>query len=314
MSELHDPSIETRPPGSTRSKAVEATKKPSSVVPLRPRPCHCGLGVSSYERVASLIVALLVLVGLAVALLFMLWLTIPSFSSTEPTVVNLVEGDGGRDLPALTELATDTKTLVREVEFKEPEFQDTLATITKAVASKATLLEQSTLSDQVGSESTGPAGDNRSPRSGPGPPGERRHWEVTFFGGNTSRTYARQLDIFKIELGVLQPKNRVEYVRNLSKDEPNRRAGPADQERRYYLTWQKGELRKADLELVTKAGINAGSRPILKFLPPELEAELARLEQQHAGKRKRQIRATYFAIRPKGDGYEFYVRNQTYRY
>ena len=160
----------------------------------------------------------------------------------------------------------------------------------------------------------GPGGDGRSAGFGPGRPGKPRHWEVTFLEGNTANTYARQLDFFKIELGVLFPGNRVEYARNVSRATPDKRTGNADEEKRYYLTWQKGGLREAEVELLGKAGITAGDRPIIKFIPRELEIKLMELEKQRAGRNQNRIRATYFAIRPKGSGYEFYVRDQTYKY
>ncbi len=281
---------------------------------MRARAEQYALTVTPYERVASLVVALLILVGLAVSLLFVLWLTSRIFASQAAVPVTLEQiGDGG-GLGGDTELETDMEELVHEVEFEEPEFQDTLATIADAVATKAVLLEDPTFSDQVGSAKGGPGGDGRSAGFGPGRPGKPRHWEVTFLEGNTSSTYARQLDFFKIELGVLLPGNRVEYARNLSKSKPDQRSGPADTEERYYLTWQKGGLREADLELLGKAGINAGNRPIIKFISRELEIELMTKEKQRAGKNEERIRATYFAIRPKGAGFEFYVRDQTYKY
>lgn len=293
---------------------MATTKRPSSVAPLRIRTGEYGLTVTPYERVASLVVALLILVGLAVALLFVLWLTSRIFASNIAVPVTWEQiGDGG-GLGGDTELETDMEELVHEVEFEEPEFQDTLSTIADAVAEKAALLEDPTFSDQAGMTKGGPGGDGRSAGFGPGRPGKPRHWEVTFLEGNTSRTYARQLDFFQIELGVLLPGNRVEYARNVSKDKPDRRSGPADEEKRYYLTWQKGGLKEADLELLGKAGISAGDRPIIKFIPRELEMQLMELEKKRAGKNENRIRATYFAIRPKGNGYEFYVRDQTYKY
>jgi len=293
---------------------VAASKESTRVAPLRPRVDRYGLTVTSYERVASLIIALLILVGLAVALLFLLWLTSRIFASRMPVDVDWLEiGDGG-GLGGDTELETNMEELVHEVEFEEPEFEDTLATIADAVATKSALLEDPTFSDQVGSAKGGPGGDGRSAGFGPGRPGKPRHWEVTFLEGNTASTYARQLDFFKIELGVLFPGNRVEYAKNVSKPKPDRYEGKADAEKRYYLTWQKGGLRDAEVELLGKAGIDAGDRPIIKFIPRELEIELMRLEKQRAGRNENRIRATYFAIRPKGSGYEFYVRDQTYKY
>ena len=51
----------------------------------------------------------------------------------------------------------------------------------------------------------------------------------------------------------------------------------------------------------------------MKFIPRELEMRLIQLEQNRAGDRANSIRTTYFGIRPKGRGYEFYVIDQTYR-
>ncbi len=295
---------------------MATTRPTSSVTPLRTRVGgEYDLTVTPYERAASLVVALLILVGGAVALLFVLWLTSRIFASTEPVAINMEQIGEGGGLGGDTELETDMEELVHEVEFEEPEFQDTLATIADAVATKAVLLQDPTFSDQVGMTKGGPGGDGRSAGFGPGRPGKPRHWEVTFLEGNTASKYARQLDFFKIELGVLLPANRVDYARNLSKSKPDRRSGAADQEKRYYMTWQKGGLREAELDLLAKAGIvPQDSRPIIKFIPPELEQRLAQLEIQRAGKKVKQVRATYYAIRPKGSGYEFYVRDQTYKY
>lgn len=291
-----------------------STDSPRPLSPLRPIAGQGSLKITPYERVASLVLALLILVGFAVILLFMLWLTSSDFSSRAIETLTWCElGDGNG--PAIdTELESDIDEFVQQAGQEEPEFHDTLATIAEAVTAKEALIQQPITGNQTGAEKQGPVGDDRLSRNGPPRRGTPRHWEVTFFDGNTTETYARQLDFFKIELGVLLPKNLVQYASNLSHSKPQRRTGPADQEQRYYLTWQKGQLRQADLELLEKAGIQAGTRPILKFLPPELEGELVRLEQQRAGESGKRIRATYFAIRPKGRSYEFYVRDQTYRY
>jgi len=309
---LSDRLTSSRHTESGREIAVATSKGSASVAPLRAHVDDYGLTVTPYERVASLVVALLILVGSAVLLLFLLWLTSQIFESVEPVPITLEQIGEGGGLGGDMELETNMEELAHEVEFEEPEFQDTLSTIEDAVADTAALLETPTFRDQTAMTKGGPAGDGRSKGFGPGRPGKPRHWEVTFMEGNTSATYARQLDFFKIELGVLQPGNRIEYARNLSRPKPEQHTGPTDKEQRYYLTWQKGGLREADLELLGKAGISPGNRPIIKFIPRELEIRMMQLERDRA--RKRQVRATYFAIRPKGSGYEFYVRDQTYKY
>ena len=90
--------------------------------------------------------------------------------------------------------------------------------------------------------------------------------------------YARQLDFFKIELGVLQPDNKIIYVFNLTKPKPDTRtvSNPSLNEKRYYLTWRTGEMQQADRDLLAKAGVDSGDRLILKFLPPEVERTWSR--------------------------------------
>ncbi len=266
--------------------------------------------VSPYERVASWLIAMLILVGTAVLVLFLLWLTSQLFASQAAVPVTLEQVGEGGGFGDSMEL--ETEDLGQEVEFDEPEIQDTLATIADAVAAKTALLDTPLLSDQTATSHGGPKGDGRAPGFGSGKPGKPRHWEVRFLEGNTLETYARQLDFFGIELGVLLPGNKVEYASNLARPRPTRRTGNADEEKRYYLTWRRGGLRQADLELLGRAGIDAGDRLILKFLPPKLEAQLAQLERQRAGDRT--VRTTYFAIRAQGAGYAFYVADQTYNY
>jgi hypothetical protein len=80
------------------------------------------------------------------------------------------------------------------------------------------------------------------------------------------------------------------------------------------MTWRTGSLKEADRELLRRAGIVSGGRDILQFYPPEVEAQLAQAEKQHAGPRDvESIRKTVFGVRRAGDGYEFYVIEQHYR-
>ncbi len=268
--------------------------------------------VSPYERVASLLIALLILVGGAVVMAFLLWLTSQVFGSNEAVPVQLEQiGDGG-GLGDSTDL--DVEEVGLETDLEDPEFKDTLDTISDAVALKTAVMQDPTFLDDLEKGVGGRKGDGRAPGFGAGRPGKPRHWEVRFIRGNTLKTYARQLDFFKIELGVLFPGNKVQYAFNLSQGRPSRRTGPADQEQRYYLTWQQGGLEEADQELLGLAGIQSEGRLILKFIPPELEATLVGLERERAGEDADRIRATTFQIRAEGGGYAFHVVDQTYRH
>jgi hypothetical protein len=184
------------------------------------------------------------------------------------------------------------------------------------VATQAALLDDPALTEEAISGRGGSTGDGRGlgRGSGPGGTGRRRRWEVRFPPGNTIESYGRQLDFFGIELGVLMPGNKVVYASSFSNRTPTRREGEADQEKRYYLTWRGDTgLQQADRELLRRADIDPGRNLILKFISEELERRLLQLERNRAGNRANSVRTTYFGIRPKGRGYEFYVIDQTYR-
>ena len=272
------------------------------------------LQVSPYERVASMLLSLLTLVGLTVAILFILWLTSQIFANQAAVPVVMEDiGTGEGPLGGGMEMdAPMMEELGQQME-DEPAVEEMLAAVADAVATQQALLEDPALTEAIMGGRGGSTGDGRVPGvgGGPGGSGRARHWEVRFFEGNTLNTYARQLDYFGIELGVLMPDNKVIYATNLSKDRPTTRTGPADQERRYYLTWRTGELQQADRALLQKANVEAQGRLILKFLPQELEGRLAGMEKARAGNET--VRATFFGVVPEGSGYKFYIVDQSYK-
>ena len=50
---------------------------------------------------------------------------------------------------------------------------------------------------------------------------------------------------------------------------------------------------------------------IVKFLSPETEAQLATLEKRHAGADPKDIRRTRFGVQADGNGFKFYVMEQS---
>lgn len=269
------------------------------------------LKVSRYERVSSMLLALVILLGLVVFVLLVIWLT-NRFSFSQAAVpLELVElGSGDGPVGGGMELA---EPIDEEIELEQPALQERLAVIAEAVALKTAEL------DDPAWRSQGGVGAGGGPGSGTGGTGSgsgvRRQWEVRFIKGNTLDSYARQLDFFGIELGVLMPDNKLICALNLSKRKPDTRTVGADQEKRYYLTWRSGELQQADRDLLARAGIQSAGRIILKFLPPELEAKLAGMEKTRAGRHAERVRRTRFEVRPNGaGGYLFFIVDQTYKF
>ena len=140
-----------------------------------------------------------------------------------------------------------------------------------------------------------------------------QRWEMQFPLGATLETYARELDFFGIELGVLGGSELITYVNELSKPTPETHKGLAIEEQRLYMTWQRGPLREADQQLVSRARLDLEGKVVAQFWPFTLERDLAEREAAYARLNKTdpaKLRRTVFSIRPLEQGFEFYVVEQ----
>ncbi|MBX3412732.1 MAG: hypothetical protein KF708_08595 [Pirellulales bacterium] len=278
------------------------------------------LKVSSYDTAAGWMISLLMLIGAAVASLFLIWLTSRIFVTQAPIPVLLEEIGGGAEDGVLGESmeidAPDAEVISQESELTEPQIEQALDQITEVVATLQADLTPPAETDNVESGGGGKShGDGRQVGrgSGKGEPGIPRaqRWEIFFQDGGTLESYARQLDFFKIELGVVGGTNQVQYAFRLAQPKPETRVGAAAEENRLYMTWRKGSLQQADQELVARAGLSSAGRLVVQFFPPETENVLANVERNFRGLEATKIRKTRFGVREAGAGYEFYVIDQT---
>lgn len=266
--------------------------------------------LSLYERVASLLIALLILLGGTVTILLGLWLSAQALARPHAVPVTLVPvGDGAgtsEDDPF------DANVLHPGLEFEQEESSilESLDAVVDIVSENAALFSDATSAEDMQWTPGARMGDGRTRGSGEGRPGPPRHWEVRFGQGTTVDEYAEMLDSFGIELGVLRPGGKVVYLSKLSSPIPTVREGNSGNEKRYYLTQVKGDTDAADRELFAKANVPVGNGLILKFLPPALEAELLSQEKLRAGNRT--SRGSFFRARQDGRSYRFELYNQIY--
>jgi hypothetical protein len=277
------------------------------------------MGVSTYEKFASLLISLLALLGAAVLAMFLVLLTMRAIASTKTLPVMVLEEAYGRGDHEAGSARDEKNSEVEELdEFFPPEMTEQIESVSTAISADTTMLEN--LDDQLLTVGTGSGkGDSRPP----GPLGEGsgdvvprwERWQVRFASADLD-SYAKQLDHFKIELAAIGGgKDTVDYASGLSQLQPMRRSGPSAAEKRLYMTWRTGELIEADKALLAKAGIDTVGRVILQLYTPETEALLAALEQKQAGNRNvKEIKRTVFGIRGKANQYEFYVITQEYRF
>jgi hypothetical protein len=201
----------------------------------------------------------------------------------------------------------------------EPQVEQLLEAVTATVSTQATALdaiETPMLSNSPGSG----LGDSRPPGPlGEGdniiPRGER--WEIRY-NANSVASYAEQLDFFRIELGALGGgQKQVDYALNLKKSTPDRRQGSSDAEKRLYMLWTAGNLRRFDQQLLRGAGIATNGRIVVQFYPQSVEEQLFQIEMAYANANGRtspkQIKQTVFGVRRRGAEYEYFVVSQLYR-
>ena len=273
------------------------------------------LQVSSYDQAASGLIAALMFVGAGVAVLLLLFFSSRIFVRQTAVPISMVDASFGEGSPRgsgsdLNEPAGDD--VPDELQQDAP--PEAVESITAAVSSRASQFDDPTLETAFTTGKGGGRGDGRGTGKGRAGPQEAiprpQRWVLHFDGGNL-KTYARQLDFFKIELAAVGKDNLVRYAFNLSKPRPDQRSGSPDAEQRLDMTWRSGPLQQADRELLTKAGIEIDGRVIMQFYPAEVEQMLARLEREYAGNKDiNDIRRTTFDVRSNGDKFVFVVTGQ----
>ena len=285
------------------------------------------LRVSAYDKVASLLIALLIVIGLAVLLLFVIWLTGRLLFTKAPIPVELLEYAGRGDHAAGFERDMEEPGMEEMEELNEPQIEATLEAVTDVVTSQAAAFDAIAMNAAASSSGSG-MGDSRPPGPlGEGvtdviPPWER--WEIRF-STSGRQVYARQLDHFDIELGAFGGGSPVvDYAFKLAKPKPDHRSGQPEDEHRLYMSWQNGggQMGAFDRQLVAQAGIKTQRRMIVQFYPKETEKVLWNLELQAAAKEHsitpqevdaRTLLKTVFEVRSARSGYEFHVIDQYFR-
>ena len=278
------------------------------------------LGVTTYEKVSSMLVALLIMLGATVAAMFIVVVTMRALAAThQPVTVTIAEEGLGRGEHEVGIARDARNTQVDDLdEFFPPEMTEPIDALSTVISADMTVLES--LDDPLSTFGTGTGqGDSRPA----GPLGEGdgdivprwERWQVRFASADLT-AYAKQLDFFKVELAAMGGgKELVDYAAQLSQPQPSRRSGNSAQEKRLYMTWRSGEMIEADKDLLTNAGIDINGRVILQLYPSETEALLAELEQKQLGTHAlKDVRRTVFGIREQAQAYEFYVVAQEYRF
>lgn len=282
---------------------------------LLPTTPNYRLAVNSFDRISSLLVSLLIMIGAAVVALVIVYFARRLTAGQVAIPVKPVDV-ASRPADAAFGLKRDLEPpgIEDAPELDEPKLHDTLNSVANAVSQRVAILSDENLdADSQPARGKG-LGDERMP--GIGGEGDLLYepQRQIRFEPQSNQEYARWLDFFGIELGVLGRDNQIYYAYNLSQAKPDVRNGKPPQETRLYMNSAGTPLAILDNRLARKAGIARHGSIVLQFYPPEAQAILFGLEQQAAGDRKLDvIRRTVFRVNRKGKTFEFSVDEQDLR-
>ncbi|NNJ26935.1 hypothetical protein [Alienimonas chondri] len=283
------------------------------------------MGVTGYDRVSAGVIAGVLGLIVTVTYLFIQWYMQHEFAVDTLPPMEIIQIGGGDengdpdDSPLLESLAEEipdpSLNELREDEMQVEELMETVVDVSDRAANPSPTAVSSEASGGKAGSASGTGG--RPLGFGPGDggvPAEQR-WYIAFNDQGGLEEYAKQLEFFGIELGALDTGGgTLTILSNLTAAKPkvDRKTGGGADEQRLYMIWQGGGRKQADVKLFAKAGIDASDLPILHFYPSRTEQMLLRLEQQYANRPLRDVRRTYFEVKPGGDGYTFRVSKQSY--
>jgi hypothetical protein len=284
---------------------------------------HLGtLRVSRYDRVAGTLLSSLLVFGAVTVLMFFVWLSSRLVWEAKAVPVTVLEdvggGGSGTTLGSEQQFEEPSPGEVQQTAAEQVSVEQTLSAVSTVVAAKAPDFDAIYGTPSVGKgEGTG-KGDGKG--KGPGGPGTLTEgipaydrWEIRMSAASLDE-YAKQLDFFKVELGVAGGGSpNVDYVSNLSAAKPTVRVGDGKNEHRLRFLQRAGELRAADRQLAARAGVKTDGRVVFQFYSEETYKHLLALEAARKGKRRiKDIRLTIFGVQSMGGKYEFYVIDQKY--
>lgn len=289
---------------------------------------------SRYDRVIAILLAIILGVTLTFAWLLIIYATSEAYARRVASPLEIIEvygGGGGSpdgevgqtetiDVPgaAAGDQASNNETDASQ--FEAPSLLATPGAMLDATLDAASGAAEMDLAAAM--PTGGPvAGGARASRLGTGRPGygfgsgdggvrREERWSIVFTPGQTVDEYARQLDALQVELATINGPDTLIYASNFSGAKPTTRIGSAQSDRRLYFAW-RGQGRKAsDVELLRRAGIEVGDKPILQFYLREVEDALAQLEVSYRGRQPSEIRVTRFRVIAAGTSFRFEVIDQ----
>lgn len=307
------------------AQAISPSRKRRVRRPRKTGPKAPVLKTTSYDVAWSFMIALLIGGILVTAWIAALWLAnrrIKTENTTQIEMLTLGGYEDGAPNETLKVESPEDPTDDPSVEEVQDENQ-TSEIVENIIQNSNRTAQQVPAQTELASENTGKIGSKdgtgrRPLGSGGGEGNTGLRWFIRLGERVTIDEYAKQLDYFGIELGLLQPGFKtVRIMSNISKSPTFRTATGKDiKATQWVFTWVGGGRKKADIQLLEKKGrMTVGNGLILHFYPQSTIQLIGQLEADTAkadGKKVSQIVRSYFGVRPDGGGYKFVITKIVY--
>ena len=255
-----------------------------TTTPTEPRRHNYQLTVNAFDRTATLLIALLVMVSLTVLGLAIVFFASKLVRTIEPIPVAPVEASSPNANQGLAD-EPDPPGAEDAPELSEPQLMDTLDALTRSLTTSQALFSDEAIdaADELGkgkglgdSRMAGPGGDGVVERV---PRWER--WKFRFEPKSTG-DFASWLDFYKIEVGVLGRDNMIHFAKGFSSGSPEIYEGEPRRETRGYAAPTDGPMPALTMQLARKAGITRYGSIVLLFYPFEVESLLWNIEREYS--------------------------------
>lgn len=265
-----------------------------------------------------MIIALLILVGSAVAGLLVVYFANKSFPTLDPIPVVPVEATSPNANQGLAQ-EPDPPGVEDAPDLSEPQLQDTLDALTMAVSMNEVLLSDELIDAEKEAGKGKGLGDSRMAGEGGDGVIERvprwQRWKIRFEPESID-DFAHWLDFHKIEIGVLGRDNQVHLAYELASGSPKARTADPKQETRGYTSAADGPMPNLTNQLARKADVARYGSIVLLFYPFEVESILWTMENQYAQEHGvtdvNRLRETVFTVIKERGTYSFQVIDQKY--
>ena len=160
-----------------------------------------------------------------------------------------------------------------------------------------------------GSREGGPSG------TGEGIPDYKR-WKIVY-EVDSKDTYKKQLDYFNIQIGVVEPVGElISRVSNVSKGVSVKRTTRAEEAKSLRFSHAKIRMKKWDLEISRKAGVDTNGALMVQFYPQDTRLMIAKAEDEFlksVGRELKDVRRTNIQVVSDGGGFKFDIIGCVYK-